>query len=351
MSIHSSGKSFASDNYSGVHPEIMAALNAANQGHMPSYGADSYTKRAVGLFKSLFGENTEVFLVYNGTGANVLGLKAATQSFNAIICSELAHINVDESTAPQVFTGCRILTIPQYNGKIRPADVEEKLIRFGDQHHAQPRIISISQSTEYGTVYTIEEISELANLAHRHNMLLHMDGSRISNAAVSINRDFREITFDAGVDILSFGGTKNGMMFGEAVLFRDKDKAGYAGYLRKQGMQLHSKMRFIAAQFCALFEGDLWRRSATHSNRMATRLSVALGAIPGITITQPVEANGVFAIFPPHIVSKMQEHFFFYVWNDKLSEVRLMCSFDTTEQEVDLFAAKVAELLDVNANA
>src|SRR5690606_29881395 len=206
MSMHSSGKSFASDNYSGVHPEIMAALNAANEGHVPSYGADPYTARAVELFKSLFGESIEVYLVYNGTGANVLGLKAATQSFNSIVCSELAHINVDESTAPQAFTGCKIITVPQYHGKIQPADVEEKLIRFGDQHHAQPKIISISQSTEYGTVYTRKEIQEMADLAHRHNMLLHMDGSRISNAAVSIDKDFRAFTFDAGVDILSFGG-------------------------------------------------------------------------------------------------------------------------------------------------
>lgn len=351
MSMHSSGKSFASDNYSGVHPEIMAALNAANEGHVPSYGADPYTARAVELFKSLFGESIEVYLVYNGTGANVLGLKAATQSFNSIVCSELAHINVDESTAPQAFTGCKIITVPQYHGKIQPADVEEKLIRFGDMHHAQPRIISISQSTEYGTVYTVEEIRELAELAHRNGMLLHMDGSRISNAAVSIDKDFRAFTFDAGVDILSFGGTKNGMMFGEAVLFRDKDIAGYAGYLRKQGMQLHSKMRFIGAQFCALIEGDLWKRSAAHANRMATRLHTALSAIPGITITQPVEANGVFAIFPSHIIPAMQEHYFFYVWYDKLSEVRLMCSFDTTEQEVDSFASKLAELLGVSANA
>ncbi len=344
MSMHSSGKSFASDNYSGVHPEIMAALNAANEGHVPSYGADPYTARAVKLFKSLFGESTEVYLVYNGTGANVLGLKAGTQSFNSIVCSELAHINVDESTAPQVFTGCKIITVPQYHGKIKPADVEEKLIRFGDMHHAQPRIISISQSTEYGTVYTVEEIRGLAELAHRNGMLLHMDGSRISNAAVSLGKDFRAFTFDAGVDILSFGGTKNGMMFGEAVLFRDKDIAGYAGYLRKQGMQLHSKMRFIGAQFCALIEGDLWKGSAAHANRMATRLGNALSAIRGITITQPVEANGVFAIFPAQIIPAMQEHYFFYVWDDKLSEVRLMCSFDTTEQEVDSFAAKLAEL-------
>ncbi len=350
MDVHGSRKSFASDNYSGVHPEVMAALHAANQGHVPSYGADPYTERAVSLFKSLFGTGTEVYFVYNGTGANVLGLKATTRSFNSIICSELAHINVDESTAPEVFTGCKILPVPQYHGKIRPEDIEQKLIRIGDQHHPQPRIISISQSSEYGTVYSVEEIRELAKLARRYDLLLHMDGSRIANAAVSLNQNFRDFTFDAGVDIVSFGGTKNGMMFGEAVLFRDRETAGYAGFLRKQGMQLHSKMRFIGTQFCAMLEADLWQRNAAHANRMAARLYAALKVIPGITITQPVDANGVFAIFPPHIIPKMQEQFFFYVWNEKLSEVRLMCSFDTTEREVDSFAAKAAELLGVSAS-
>lgn len=337
-------KAFASDNYSGVHPEIMEALSRANTGHMGSYGADAITARAVQRFRHYLGDDCEVFFVYNGTGANVLGLSALTRSFNAIICSELAHINVDESTAPEKFTGCKLLGIPTQNGKITPEQVRARIQRVGDQHHPQAKVISISQSTEYGTVYTVDEVKALSTVARAHGLYLHMDGSRISNAAVSLGQDFRSFTRDAGVDVLSFGGTKNGMMFGEAVVFFDRSLANEFAYLRKQGMQLHSKMRFIAAQFEALLSNDLWKRSASHANAMARKLADGLRNIKGVTITQSVDGNGVFAILPKGIIPALQQELFFYVWNEQLSEARLMCSFDTQEEDIDRFLKKLREL-------
>jgi threonine aldolase len=337
-------KAFASDNYSGVHPEIMEALHQANHEHMGSYGADEITARVVKKFKSLFGDDTEVFFVYNGTGANVLGLTSATQSYNAIVCSELAHINVDESTAPEKFTVCKLIGLPTTNGKIYADQVENRIQRLGDQHHPQAKVISISQSTEYSTVYTAEEVKSLSEVAKKYNFYLHMDGARISNAAVSLGQDFKAFTKDAGVDVLSFGGTKNGMMFGEAVLFFNPALAKQFAFIRKQGMQLHSKMRFITAQFDALLSNDLWKRSASHANGMAKRLEHALRQIPQIKITQAVDGNGVFAIIPKEITEALQQEFFFYVWNDRTNECRLMCSFDTTEKEVDQFAEKAKAL-------
>jgi threonine aldolase len=338
-------KTFASDNYAGVHPEILEAISKANAGHAASYGADEHTQRAVLLFREVFGREVESFFVYNGTGANVMGLKSLTQSFHSILCSELAHINVDESTATENFTGCKIIALPEYHGKIKADDIEKKIIRVGDQHHPQARVISISQTTEYATVYTVDEIRALADLAHRHNMLLHMDGSRISNAAVSLGLAFREFTFDAGVDVVSFGGTKNGLMFGEAVVFASADIAAYFHYFRKQGMQLHSKMRFISAQFNAMLETDLWKRNASHANAMASRLAEGLQKLEGVRLTQPVQANGVFALLPPHVIKPLQDAFYFYVWNEKTSEVRLMCSFDTAAEDVDNFLKKLGELI------
>lgn len=328
-------KSFASDNYSGIHPDILHAIQQANVDHMGSYGNDAHTEKAIATFKEHFGKDLEVFFVYNGTGANVLGLSAMTKSFHSIICPELAHINVDESTAPEKFLGCKIIGVPAPDGKLTPEAVEERIIRLQDQHHPQAKVISISQTTEYATVYTIEEIKALSALAKKHKMYLHMDGSRISNAAVSLNKGFKEFTRDAGVDVLSFGGTKNGMMIGEAIVFFNTALAADFKYQRKQGMQLHSKMRFISAQFDALLSNDLWKRNATHSNAMATLLEKKLKAIPAVRITQRVQANGVFAILPPAIIEKVQEEVFFYVWNDKTSECRFMCSFDTTEEDVN----------------
>lgn len=339
-------RTFASDNYSGVHPLIMEALIKANEGHVPGYGADIFTERATARFKQYFGDDIAVFFVYNGTAANVLGLSAATRSYNAIICSDLAHINVDESTAPEKFTGCKLLTVPNKDGKIRPDDIRENIQRIGDQHHAQVKVISISQSTEYGTVYTIDEIRELSVLAKKHDLYLHMDGSRIANAAVSLGKNFREFTRDAGVDILSFGGTKNGMMFGEAIIFFAPPLALNFEFVRKQGMQLHSKMRFISAQFEALLADNLWETNARHANDMAGLLKEKLSEIPGVKITRPVDANGVFARMPPPIIPELQREYFFYVWNEKTSEVRLMCAFDTTREDVGRFAALLKALME-----
>lgn len=337
-------KAFASDNYSGVHPEIMEALTRANAEHMGSYGNDEITERTQKLFEKLFGSGTEVLFVYNGTGANVVSLSALTKSFNAIICSDLAHINVDESTAPEKFLGCKLIDVPTTDGKITPEQVEQKIIRVGDQHHPQAKVISISQTTEYATVYSVEEIKALSAVAKKHSLFLHMDGSRISNAAVSLNKDFKSFTRDAGVDVLSFGGTKNGMMFGEAVVIFNPELAKDTYYLRKQGMQLHSKMRFISAQFEGLLCNDLWKRNASHSNAMAKRLEQGLRSTPQVMITQSVDANGVFAILPKAITPELQKEIFFYVWNEQTNEVRLMCSFDTTKEEIDRFIKKIKEL-------
>lgn len=337
-------KTFASDNYSGVHPEVMEALLRANTEHASSYGADEYTERAVAKFKEHLGKDIEVFFAYNGTGANVLGLSAMTRSFNSIICSNLAHINVDESTAPEKFLGSKLITIPTKDGKIYPDEIQNKIQRVDDQHHPQAKVISISQSTEYGTVYTIDEVQAIAAVAKKNNLFLHMDGSRISNAAASLNKDFASFTRDAGVDVLSFGGTKNGMMFGEAIVFFNPEPAQYFKYIRKQGMQLHSKMRFISAQFEALLSNDLWKRNASHSNRMAKLLESELKSA-NVPITQPVDANGIFAMLPPAIIPELQEEHYFYVWDEKTSEVRLMCSFDTTEHEVKSFGNALRRLL------
>ena len=336
---------FGSDNYSGVHPEIMDALNRVNYGHASSYGSDEHTAKAIQKFREHFGEDIEVYFAYNGTGANILGLSSLTQSYHAIICSELAHIHVDESTASEKFTGCRQITLPTKDGKIYPQEIEEKIQRVDDQHHPQAKVISISQSTEYGTVYTLDQIASISSVAKKYNLYLHMDGSRISNAAVSLKKDFREFTRDVGVDVLSFGGTKNGMMFGEAVIFFNTDLANDFKYIRKQGMQLHSKMRFISAQFDALLSNDCWKKNANHANAMATLLAEGLRKIPQVKITQAVDANGVFVTIPPAVIPALQQEHFFYVWTDKISEARLMCSFDTKKEDVEGFVTKLTELL------
>ena len=333
----SPSRSFASDNNAGVHPEMIDAITAANQGHVIAYGDDLFTERAVEVFQKHFGGDIAVYFVFGGTGANVLGLKAATKSYNAVICAETAHINVDECGAPEKFTGCKLLSVATPDGKLRIEQFKHFLHGVGFEHHVQPRVISVSQATEMGTVYTKSELKTLADFAHRNNMLLHMDGARISNAAVSLDANFKAITRDVGVDVMSFGGAKNGMMYGEAVVFFDKKMAADFKYIRKQGMHLPSKMRFISAQFEALLSGDLWKRSATHANRMARILASELEKVPQIKLTQPVEANGVFAVVPSKYIPTLQKKYFFYVWNEEISEIRLMTSFDTTEEDIAQF--------------
>jgi len=338
-----SRRSFASDNNAGVHPEIIEAITHANDGHVIAYGGDPITARALELFQKHFGGDVAVYFVFGGTGANVLGLKAITQPHHAIFCADTAHVNVDECGAPEKFTGCKLIGISTPDGKLRAEQIKPLLHGIGVEHHVQPRVITISQATEMGTVYTRDELKTLADFAHDNGLLLHIDGARLANASVFLDKSFKEITTDVGVDVLSFGGTKNGMMYGEAVVFFDKARAADFKYIRKQGMHLPSKMRFISAQFEALLSGDLWRRGAAHANRMAQLLGSELAKVPQIKLTQPVESNGVFATIPKEYIAALQEKYFFYVWDEAISEVRLMASFDTSEDDVHDFIDFVKE--------
>jgi threonine aldolase len=336
-------RSFASDNNAGVHPEVLAAITHANEGHVVAYGADLYTHSAIKKFEEHFGEDIAVFFTFNGTGANVLGLQALTRSFQSVLCSDYAHIYTDECGAPEKHTGCKLLPLPHQDGKVTLDAIRHAYHGIGDEHHSQPRIISITQSTEMGTVYRPEEIRALADFAHERQMFLHMDGARIANAAASLGQTLRQATRDLGVDVLSFGGTKNGIMGGEAVIFFQSALSQDFLYLRKQGMQLASKMRFIAVQFEALLTDDLWQRSAEHANRMARLLEGEIRKISGIRIVWNVEANGVFAQIPRHAIERIKQQYFFYMWIEEESIVRWMCSFDTTEEDIRKFAAVIAE--------
>ncbi len=339
-------KGFASDNNSGVHPAILKSFEQVNKGHVVGYGDDMYTEKAIAKLKQEFGEETAVFFVFNGTGANIISLSSVASSYHSILCAETAHIQEDECGAPEKFTGCKLLPIEPVNGKITVEGVEKHLYGFDFEHHSQPKVVSISQVTEMGTVYQPQEIKAIANLAHKHNMHLHMDGARIANAAVALDLPFKAFTKDCEVDILSFGGTKNGMMMGEAVLFFNPELAVNSKYIRKQSMQLFSKMRFVGAQFLAYFENNLWKENAAHANRMAKILEAETRKIPQIKLTQEVEANGIFAIIPKEIIKPLQEKYFFYVWNEELSEVRWMTSFDTTEDDIYGFVKSIKELLN-----
>jgi threonine aldolase len=336
-------RNFASDNNAGVHPEVLEAIGRANQGHVVAYGDDPYTRSAIAKFEEHFGAGIDVFFTFNGTGANVLGLQALNRSYHAVLCSEFAHIYTDECGAPEKHTGCKLISLPHQDGKITLESVRHAYHGIGDQHHVQARVISITQSTEMGTVYEPEEILALAQFAHEHAMFLHMDGARIANAAASRGQTLRQATGELGVDVLSFGGTKNGMMGGEAVVFFNRALSTDFLYLRKQGMQLASKMRFVAAQFEALLSNGLWQRSAQHANRMARLLETELRRIPQVKIVWKVEANGVFAQIPRHAIQKIKDRYFFYTWIEEECVVRWMCSFDTTEEDVKEFAKVVAE--------
>lgn len=336
-------KSFASDNYAGVLPEIMQALHNANTAHARSYGADDITARTTGLFKQVFGAAAETYFVFNGTGANVLSISSATQSYNAVLCADTSHIYCDESSAPETFTGCRFFAIPaNEQGKLTVENIRERLIRKGDVHYAQTAMVSITQSTEYGTVYTPAEIRAIADIAHEFGLYLHVDGSRFFNAAAALGCSLADISGGAGVDILSLGGTKAGMMYGEAVVVFNKELNKHMAYKHKQTMQLASKTRFIAAQFEAMLKDELWRRVATHANAMAQQLHKALSAYPDVKFTRPVQANALFAEIPRHWYEPLQQHFPFYIWKDSTHEVRLMCSWDTQEEDIQRFSEAIA---------
>jgi threonine aldolase len=338
-------RSFASDNYAGVHPAVLAAIAEANVGHHRSYGYDPVTAEVEELFRAHFGPHTESYFVVNGTAANVLSLQPALRSYQAVICAESAHINTDECGAPERYLGCKLIDLPTPDGKLTVDLLDAGVSGRADEHQVQPAAVSITQSTELGSRYSLAEVRALADWAHARGMVLHVDGARLANAAAGLGVGLGEATAGCGVDVVSFGGTKNGLMGGEAVVFLRPDLADHFRYLRKQAMQLVAKMRFVAAQFRALLTDDLWRRNAEHANRMAARLAAGVGGVPGLLITQPVEANAVFAVVPAEAVPVLQEVAPFYVWDERTSEVRWMTSFDTTEQDVDAFVRAVHEVI------
>lgn len=335
-------RGFASDNYSGVHPEVLAKLAAANDGHQPSYGQDIHTEHLGELIRQHFGPSARAFPVLTGTGANVIALQAMTTRWGAVVCSESAHVHVDEGGAPEHVGGLKLWTVPTPDGKLTPDLVDRQARGFGDEHRAQPQVVSLTQSTELGTVYSVGELQALCEQAHRHRMRVHLDGARLANAAAALDVPLAALTSEVGVDVVTFGGTKNGLLLGECVVVLDPDLAEPVLRLRKTSMQLASKMRFLSAQFEALLTDDLWFRSARHANDMARRLSESVRDLPGLRITQPVQANAVFAVLAAEVTVRLQQRFAFYVWDESTGEVRWMTTFDTTETDVDAFAAAIS---------
>lgn len=340
-----SSRGFASDNYAGVHPEVLEAIAAANGGHQISYGEDVYTEHLQEVFRGHFGERAEAFPVFNGTGANVVALQAMTERWQSVICAETAHIHVDECGAPEKVAGLKLLTVPTADGKLTPELIDRQAYGFDDEHRAQPGVVAITQSTELGTCYTPEEIAAIAEHAHSLGMKLYVDGARLANAAAYLGVPLRAFTTDAGADVLSFGGTKNGLMLGECVVVLNPEAVHSIKYLRKAGMQLASKMRFLSVQFEALLGTDLYLRNAGHANAMARRLYEAVKDVEGLEIPRPVQANQVFAILPRDVTERLQKRFRFYTWNQHTGEVRWMTCFDTEASDVDAFAAAIAEEL------
>ena len=338
-------RSFGSDNHSGICQEILKAIADANADHALAYGDDECTQRLAARIREHFGERAVAYPVFNGTGANMLCIDAMCRSHEAVVCAETAHINVDECGAPQRIVGCRLLTVDTPDGKLTPAGVRSRLHGFGFQHHSQPRAISITQPTELGTCYTLEQIRALADLAHEHDMYLHIDGARLANAAVTLDCTLRAMTTEAGADCVSFGGTKNGLLMGECAVILNPALDRELPYRRKQMAQLGSKMRFMAAQMERYLQDDLWRRNAAHSNNMAQRLYRAVEGLPGLRVVYPVEANSVFVQLARPVWKRLQEDYFFYEWDEDNDVVRWMCSFDTTQEDIDRFAARLGNLL------
>ncbi|MHB8657842.1 MAG: threonine aldolase family protein [Solirubrobacteraceae bacterium] len=336
-------RGFASDNAATVHPAVLAAIARVNVGHAFGYGHDEHTERVLRRLEAEFGEQARAYLVWNGTAANVLSIRAVCRPGEAVICADTAHLNVDEGGAPEAIAGVKLLAVPGVDGKLTPELVDARIERLEDEHAVQPRLVSVTQATELGTVYGLQELSALAVLAHERGLLLHLDGARLANACAALGVSLRQATVEVGVDVVSFGGTKNGLLGAEAVLLLEPSLADRFDYLRKSSMQLASKMRFLAAQFEALMTDELWLRGATHANAMAARLSAALTGVPAVRITRPVEVNAVFARLPRPAIEILKAKFAFYVWDERADEVRWMCSWDTTEEDVDEFAAAVAQ--------
>jgi len=347
-SLHDSSlRGFASDNYAGAHPEVLAAIADANGGHQISYGEDVYTARLQEVMKEHFGDTAETFPVFNGTGANVTALTSMLPRWGAVIAASTAHINTDEGGAPERMTGLKLLTVDTPDGKLTPELIDQQAWGWGDEHRAQPLAVSITQTTELGTLYTVDEIRAIADHVHGHGMRLHLDGARIANAAAALGVPLRAFTTDAGVDLLSFGGTKNGLLYGEAVVVLNPEASDGLIYLRKLTMQLSSKMRFVSAQLIALLTDDLWLRSAGHANEMATRLRTSLEAanLPALSFARDTQANAVFAVLPNEAADRIREKFRFYDWDRAAGEVRWMTAFDTTEADIDAFVAAITEEL------
>jgi threonine aldolase len=335
--------SFASDNQAGVPQEVLDAIAAANHGPAVSYGDDEWTARAEQAFRRHFGEEAKPWFVTTGTAANVLSLKAVCRPWESAIVAASAHLNVDEAGAPEQMGGLKLIAIPTPDGKLAPADVTAQLTRVGDEHAAQPKVVSITQCTEFGTVYSEAELQALAEVAHGNGLLLHVDGARLANAAVALGVDLAAAA--GGADIVSFGGTKAGLLGAEAVVFLRPELGEGFEYLRKQHGQLLSKMRFVSAQFEVLLADDLWRRNAEHGNAMARRLADAVAGVAGVEITQKVETNAIFAIVERAATERLQREHRFYVWNEATGEVRWMCAWDTTEADVDAFAQTIRDVL------
>ena len=335
-------RAFGSDNWAGVHPAVLAAIAEANVGHAPSYGNDEWTELAIQKVKALVGKDCDVFFLFSGTAANVLGLQSMVRSHQGVICAETAHVNTSECGAAEKHIGCKLIPIPSPDGKISPADIPKQLGYTGNEHHVQPKAVTVTQSTEYGTVYSLAELKKIAKVTHDNGLHLHMDGARIFNAAAKLGCTIEETTRDVGVDVLSFGGTKNGLIAGEALVFFNRKLAEDFEFRRMQGMQLSSKMRFVAAQYIALLSNDLWKKNADHANKMAKMLNDGLCGLPGVSITQKVQSNSVFAILPGEVIPKVQKSFGFHVWNKSLNEIRLVTSWDTDETDVRQFCSAVA---------
>jgi len=327
-------RSFASDNNSGVHPLVMQAITRANQDHALGYGSDPWSEEAVRKLKEVFITECEPLFVFNGTGSNIISLQLITKPFNSILCADTAHIFVDECGSPVKNTGCQIISIATNDGKLTPELILPHLHGFDDQHHSQPGAIYLSQCTELGTVYTVEELKAITALAHHYDMYVHMDGARISNAAAALNVTLKGLTVDCDIDVLSFGGTKNGLMMGESVIVLNASLAKNAKYFRKQSAQLASKMRYLSAQFIAYLTDDLWLKNAMHANEMAMMLYDGLKKYPEIHFTQKVESNELFLTMPHEVTKDLLKKWFFYFWKEESGEIRLVTSFDTTKKDV-----------------